>query len=58
MLLSVIPISEIIIKIIQMVLSKCVKSKMIPKMNFDMRHSKGKQYDDCYTKYCKNAEMM
>lgn len=40
MLLGFIPISEIVIKTLQTILSKCVKPKMIPKMNFGMRCTK------------------
>lgn len=41
-ILGIIPISEIVLKTIQIVLSKCVKPKMIPKMDFSRRCTKDK----------------
>ena len=52
-LILIIPISELVIQIIQYVLSKVIKPKVIPKMDYELRNSK-RCYNFCnYTYNCK-----
>ena len=48
-----IPLSEIVIQLINYILSKRVKPTLIPKLDFSNRHSKGMCYICSNTYYCK-----
>ena len=55
-ILAFIPISEILIQIINYVLVKIVKPKIIPKLDFSIRNSRRRVMYCCYTNYNKQQE--